>query len=59
MMRRMPSVFAGAFVGSAPRAAGLRNFISSAVAVRGPHHGDGGCDAAVHPTSLDRRLDDH
>src|SRR5204863_8046967 len=62
MMRRMPSVFAGALSGSVLTAVGVWNFVSSpAVAVRGPHHGDVGTDVAepddaVHPTPLDRLL---
>ena len=63
MMRRMPSVFAGALSGSALTAGGVWNFDSStpAVAVRGPHRGDVGTDVvepddAVHPTPLERRL---
>jgi hypothetical protein len=63
MMRRIPSVFAGALSGSALTAGGVRNLrqLNPAVAVRGPHHGDVGTDVvepddAVHPTPLDRRL---
>ena len=59
----MPSVFAGAFCGSAliaARRVELRQ-LEPAVAVRGPHHRDVAADAvepdgAVHPRSLDRRL---
>src|SRR5919204_3722704 len=63
MMLRMPSVFAGAFFGSALAALGLWNFrqLKPAVAVRGPHHCDVDSDSvepddAVHPTSLDWHL---
>src|SRR6266536_2376233 len=63
MMRRMPSVFAGALSGLGSdrrRRVELRQ-LKPAVAVRGPHHGDVGTDVvepddAVHPTPLDRRL---
>ena len=62
-MRRMPSVFAGAFFrlsADRRRPVELRQ-LNPAVAVRGPHHCDVDSDAvepddAVHPTSLDRRL---
>ena len=62
MMRRMPSVFAGAFcpVLSAGGAWKFGQF-KSAVAVRSPHHGDVDphvveSDHAVHSGSLDRTL---
>jgi hypothetical protein len=63
MMLRSPSVFPGAFSGSALTAVGVWNFVrlKPAVAVRGPHHRDVDSDAVepddtVHPTSFDRRL---
>ena len=62
-MRRMPSVFPGAFSGSALTAVGVWNFVSSSPPwpSGGPHHRDVDSDAVepddtVHPTSLDQRL---
>src|SRR5881394_1504729 len=65
MMRRMPSVFAGALSGSALTAGGVWNFVSSTpVWPWRPHHGDVGTDVvepddAVHPTPFERRLAFH
>ena len=63
MMLRRPSVFPGAFSGSALTAVGVWNFVSAgpAVAVRGPHHDDVDSDTVepddtVHPPPLDWRL---
>ena len=63
MMLRSPSVFPGAFSGSALTAVGVWNFVrlKPAVAVRGPHHRDVDSDAVepddtVHSNLLDRRL---
>ena len=63
MMRRMSSVFAGAYfrLGSHRRRRVEPRELNPAAAVRGPHQGDVGTDVvepddAVHPTPLDRRL---
>ena len=63
MMRRMPSVFAGAFLrlsADRPRRAELHQ-LEPAVAMRGAHHGDVDADVvepddSVHPRSRDWHL---
>ena len=63
MIRPMPSVFAGAFLGPALTAFGVLELrqLEPAVAVRGLHHGDVASDTVepdgpVHPWSFDGRL---